>query len=65
MDHSPIDREALYTAGIDFYRSPDEPKPGDRVRLRFRVRRQDVDGVYLSFPEEGTKIAMEAHVSDH
>ena len=54
MDHSPIDREALYTAGIDFYRSPDEPKPGDRVRLRFRVRRQDVDGVYLSFTEEGT-----------
>lgn len=64
MEQSTINREALYTCGAADYRSPEEPNPGDTVRLRFRTKRNDVDTVRAYFHETNTTLEMRIVYSD-
>ena len=50
-----INREALFSAETEDYRSPMEPKEGERVRLRLRTAKADADQVYYI---EGEKEAV-------
>lgn len=50
-----INREALFSAETEDYRSPMEPKEGERVRIRLRTAREDADRVYYI---EGKKEAV-------
>ena len=50
-----INRDALFSAETEDYRSPMEPKEGERVRLRLRTAKADADQVYYI---EGEKEAV-------
>lgn len=41
--------QALFADGTEFYRCPSEPDPYDRVRLRLRCARENLDSVILVF----------------
>lgn len=60
-----INWDSLYSSGMDFYRSPAEPDAGDRVTLRFRTLREDVDTVTLELLETQEFLPMRAVSSDH
>ena len=59
---SQINREALFSAETEDYRSPMEPKEGDRVRLRLRTAREDADQVY--YIEGKNRAVMKKTASD-
>lgn len=40
-------KRALYSDETEMYQSPNEPEPGDTVRVRFRTLRNNVDAVYI------------------
>ncbi len=42
-----LNKKALFSDGTEDFRRPSEPKAGDRVRIRFRTQRNNVDGVDL------------------
>ena len=42
-----FNKEALFSDGTEYYRTPAEPKAGDTVTIRFRTQRYNVDSVYL------------------
>lgn len=42
-----LNKEALFSDGTEYYRSPAEPRKGDVVIIRFRTQRNNVDAVYL------------------
>lgn len=42
-----FNKEALFSDGTEYYRSPAEPKAGDTVTIRFRTQRNNIDTVYL------------------
>lgn len=42
-----LNKDALFSDGTEYYRSPAEPKPGEVVIIRFRTQRNNVDAVYL------------------
>ncbi len=42
-----LDRQALFSDGTENFRIPSEPKAGETVRIRFRTKRNNVDGVWL------------------
>ena len=44
--------QALFADGTEFYRCPSEPDPYDRVRLRLRCARENLDAVILVFNDE-------------
>ena len=44
-----LNTEALFSDGSDYYRCPSNPKAGDKVRIRFRTKRNNVDMVYLVY----------------
>ena len=52
-----LNTEALFSDGSDYYRSPSSPKAGDKVRIRFRTQRNNVDMVYLVY--DGKRQQME------
>ncbi len=54
--------QALFADGTEFYRCPAEPDPYDRVRLRLRCARENLDGVILVFNDE--RIEMEKLYND-
>ena len=54
--------QALFCDGTQFYRNPTEPEPGDRVRLRFRSARENLDSVVLVFNDQ--RIEMEKIFND-
>jgi alpha-glucosidase len=54
--------QALFADGTSFYRFPTEPEPYDRVRLRFRCARENLDSVVLVFGDQ--KIEMEKLYND-
>ncbi len=62
---SNINWDSLYSSGLDFYRSPEEPNAGDTVTLRFRTMREDVDTVWVEILERSEFIPMKAISSDH
>ena len=43
----PLKRDALFSDGTEEYRIPSEPKAGDKVRIRFRTAKNNVDAVKL------------------
>ena len=52
-----LNTEALFSDGSDYYRCPSNPKAGDKVRIRFRTKRNNVDMVYLIY--DGKRQQME------
>lgn len=44
---SALNKNAFFSDGTEYYRSPAEPKEGDTVTIRFRTLRNNVDAVYL------------------
>ena len=54
--------QALFSDGTEFYRCPSEPDPYDRVRLRLRCARENLDAVILVFNDE--RIEMEKLYND-
>lgn len=54
--------QALFADGTEFYRCPAEPDPYDRVRLRLRCARENLDSVILVFHDE--RIEMEKLYND-
>lgn len=44
--------EALFSDETENYVMPAEPEPGDRVKIRFRTKKDNVDAVYLRSGEE-------------
>jgi len=54
--------QALFADGTEFYRCPAEPDPYDRVRLRLRCARENLDSVILVFNDE--RIEMEKLYND-
>lgn len=42
-----LNKDALFSDGTEYYRSPAEPKTGDTVTIRFRTQKNNVDAVYL------------------
>ena len=54
--------QALFADGTEFYRCPAEPDRYDRVRLRLRCARENLDSVILVFNDE--RIEMEKLYND-
>ena len=52
-----LNTEALFIDGSDYYRCPSNPKAGEKVRIRFRTKRNNVDMVYLVY--DGKRQQME------
>ena len=52
-----LNTEALFSDGSDYYRCPSNPKAGEKVRIRFRTKRNNVDMVYLVY--DGKRQQME------
>lgn len=59
---SVLNQSALFSDGTEEYRSPAEPMPYDKVKIRFRTARDNVDFVYLVTNTE--KINMEKCYDD-
>lgn len=57
-----LNQSALFSDGTEEYRSPAEPMPYDKVKLRFRTARDNVDFVYLVTNTE--KLKMEKCYDD-
>lgn len=54
-----LNKDALFSDGTEYYRSPAEPKAGEVVIIRFRTQRNNVDAVYLV--SEGKKQKMKIY----
>lgn len=54
-----FNKEALFSDGTEYYRSPAEPKAGDTVTIRFRTQRNNVDNVYLVSGNRRKKMMLE------
>ncbi len=44
-----LDQKSFFSDGTEFYRCPQEPGAGEEVRIRFRTKRNNVDGVEIVF----------------
>lgn len=58
-----INKEAFFSDGSVNYRIPAEPKSGDKVTIRFRTQRNNVDAVFLV--ADGQKYEMEIYKSSN
>ena len=48
LNMSPVlNKEAMFSDGTEYYRTPVEPREGDTVTIRFRTQRNNVDNVCL------------------
>lgn len=54
-----FNKDALFSDGTPYYRTPEEPKAGDKVTIRFRTQKNNAEGVYLV--HEGKKQRMEVY----
>ena len=54
-----FNKEALFSDGTEYYRSPSEPKAWDTVTIRFRTQRNNVDNVYLVSGSRRKKMTLE------
>lgn len=59
-----LNQKALFTDGTEEYRKPMECEPGDKVTLRFRTARDNVDTVILHYGNEKKSIHMRWSDSD-
>lgn len=53
-----LNKDALFSDGTEFYRSPAEPKPGETVIIRFRTQKNNVDAVYLVYGKYKMKMKI-------
>ena len=53
-----LNKDAFFSDGTENYRIPAEPAEGDRVTIRFRTQRNNVDAVYLVVGEEKTEMEI-------
>ena len=53
-----LNKDALFSDGTEYYRSPAEPKPGEVVVIRFRTQRNNVDAVYLVSGDKKQKMKI-------
>lgn len=44
-----LNMDALFSDGSKYYRTPSEPGAGEKVTIRFRTQRNNVDAVYLVY----------------
>ena len=50
LNMSPVlNKDAMFSDGTEYYRTPAEPKAGDTVTIRFRTQRNNVDNVCLVY----------------
>jgi alpha-glucosidase len=54
-----LNKDALFSDGTPYYRTPAEPKAGDKVTIRFRAQRNNTDEIYLV--HEGKKQQMDVY----
>lgn len=54
-----FNKDALFSDGTKYYRSPSEPEAGENVMLSFRTQKNNVDSVYLV--SEGRKYKMKTY----
>ena len=48
LNMSPVlNKDAMFSDGTEYYRTPVEPREGDTVTIRFRTQRNNVDNVCL------------------
>ena len=58
LNMSPVlNKDAMFSDGTEYYRTPVEPREGDTVTIRFRTQRNNVDSVYLVSQEQ--RVQME------
>ncbi len=55
---SVLNREALFSDGTEEFVSPAEPMPGDKVIIRFRTLKDNVDHVYLLYGENRKELTL-------
>lgn len=62
-----LETRALFSDGTAFYRFPMEPMPNEKVRIRFRTARENVDSVFLVTTNERVKMekAFEDKIFDY
>lgn len=53
-----LNTDALFSDGTEEYVSPSQPMPGDRVIIRFRTQKNNVDHVYLLCGEECRELTV-------
>lgn len=53
-----LNKDALFSDGTEYYRSPAEPKSGEVVIIRFRTQRNNVDAVYLVYGKKKQKMKI-------
>lgn len=53
-----LNKDALFSDGTEYYRSPAEPKAGEVVIIRFRTQKNNVDGVYLVYGDKKQKMRI-------
>jgi alpha-glucosidase len=54
-----LKKNALYSDETEMFRTPMEAKPGDRVTIRFRTAKNNVDKVYVCHAEEKLEMKFE------
>ena len=47
-----FNKRAVFSDETENYRTPAEPEPGDKVNIRIRTKKNNVDFVYLVYEEE-------------
>lgn len=53
-----LNKDALFSDGTEYYRSPSEPKSGEVVIIRFRTQKNNVDAVYLVSGDKKKKMKI-------
>ncbi len=53
-----LNKDALFSDGTEYYRSPSEPRAGEVVIIRFRTQRNNVDAVYLVYGDKKQKMRI-------
>ena len=53
-----LNKEAFFSDGSSYYRSPSCPRSGETVRIRFRTQKNNVDAVYLVYEDMKIKLKL-------
>lgn len=53
-----LNKDALFSDGTEYYRSPAEPRAGEVVIIRFRTQKNNVDAVYLAYGDKKQKMKI-------
>ena len=59
-----LNKDAFFSDGTEYYRTPAEPKAGEDVEIRFRTAKNNVDAVYLVSGENKWKMQLAKRQKD-